>query len=159
MDAYKKEILNKFSIIRRLTSSSSPWVEKIKTDKIWICKYVGKLKGIWKQGEIKMNDINVHTIANFQRYVQSYAFPKLPIFGLGQIYEHGLVALPRKPTPSIKYHKKEKPPFLKIWIEMGREVKVIILHVKILLYHWSDPVYYEGSREPDERVCSWGWWL
>ena len=25
--------------------------------------------------------------------------------------------------------------FLKIWREMGREVKIIILHVEILLYH------------------------
>ena len=42
---------------------------------------------------------------------------------------------------------------------MGREVKVVILHVKILLYHWSDLVYDEGSRETDERVCSWGRFL
>ena len=33
---------------------------------------------------------------------------------------------------------------------MGREVKDIIIHVKILLYHLSDPVYDEGSRDPDE---------
>ena len=45
IDAYKK-ILNEFARIRKLTSSSSPWVEKIKTDKIWLCEYVGKLKGI-----------------------------------------------------------------------------------------------------------------
>ena len=37
IDAYKKEIMNKFSIIRKLNSSSSPWVKKIKTDKIWLC--------------------------------------------------------------------------------------------------------------------------
>ena len=37
---------------------------------------------------------------------------------------------------------------------MGRKVKVTILHVEIMLYHLSDPVYDEGSREPDERVCS-----
>ena len=33
IDAYKKKILNKFARIRKLTSSSSPWVKKIKTDK------------------------------------------------------------------------------------------------------------------------------
>ena len=44
-------------------------VRKIKTDKIWICEYVGKLKGIVNQGEVKMNEINTHTIANLQRYV------------------------------------------------------------------------------------------
>ena len=82
-----------------------------------------------------MNDINVHTIADFQRYVRSYGLTKLPICGLSQIYEHALVALPRKPTPSVKDHKKEKPLFLEIWREMGRKVRVIIFHVKILMYH------------------------
>ena len=55
-----------------------------------------------------MNEINIHTISYLQRYVQSYGFPKLPIRGLGQIYEHGLVALPGKPTPSIIDHRKAK---------------------------------------------------
>ena len=106
----KKEIMNKFVRIRNLTSSSSPWVEKIKIDKIWLCESVGKLKGIGKQGEVKMNEINVHTIADLQRYVRSYGLPKLPIHGLGQIYEHALVALPGKPTLSIKYDRKAKIP-------------------------------------------------
>ena len=57
---------------------------KIKTDKIWICESVGKHKGIGKQGEVKMNEINVHIIAYFQRYVQSYGLPKLSIRGLGK---------------------------------------------------------------------------
>ena len=61
--------MNEFARIRKITSSSSPWVEKIETDKIWLCESVGKLKGIGKHGEVKMNDINVHTIANFQKYV------------------------------------------------------------------------------------------
>ena len=91
--------------------SSSPWVKTIKTDKIWLCESVGKLKGIGNQGEVKMNDINIHTIDDLQRYVRSYGFPKLPIHGLGQIYEHGLVALPGKPTPSTKDHRKEKNPY------------------------------------------------
>ena len=69
IDAYKKEIMNKFARIRKLSLSSLPWVEKIKTHKIWICESVGKLKGIGKQGEVKMNEINVHTITDFQKYV------------------------------------------------------------------------------------------
>ena len=69
IDSYKKEILNEFSRIRKLTSSSSSWIEKIKTENIWLCESVGKLKGIGKQGEIKIHKINVHTIADFQRYV------------------------------------------------------------------------------------------
>ena len=58
-----------------------------------------------------MNEINIHTISNLQRYVRSYGLPKLPICGLDQIYEHGLVALPGKPTPSIKDHRKSKNPY------------------------------------------------
>ena len=34
INAYKKEMRNELEIIRKLTSSSSPWVKKIKTDKI-----------------------------------------------------------------------------------------------------------------------------
>ena len=64
---------------------------------------------------MKINEINVHTIVNFQRYVRSYGLPKLPIRGLGQIYEHALVALPRKSTPSIKDHRKAKNPYLSIY--------------------------------------------
>ena len=82
--------------------------QKIKTDKIWLCGPVGKLKGIGKQGEVKMNEIKIHTIADLQRYVRSYGLPKLPICGLGKIYEHELVALPGKPMSSIKDHRKSK---------------------------------------------------
>ena len=68
-----------------------------------------------------MNEINVHTIANFQRYVRSYELPKLKIRGLGQIYEHVLVALPGKPKPSIKDHRKAKYPYFsrygERWVE------------------------------------------
>ena len=86
MDAYKKEILNEFARIRKLTSSLSPWVEKIKIYKIWYCASVGKIKGIGKQGELKMNEINIHIISDLERCVRSYGLPKLPIRGLGQIY-------------------------------------------------------------------------
>ena len=68
-----------------------------------------------------MNEINIHTIANLQRYVRSYGMPKLTICGLGQVYEHGLVALPEKPMPSIKDHRKSKNPYFYIygerWVE------------------------------------------
>ena len=113
--------MNKFARIRKFTSSLSPWVEKIKTDKIWLYESVGKLKGIGKQVEVKMNEINVHTIADFQRYVQSYGLPKLSIRDFGQIYEHALVALPGKPTTSVKDHRKARNPYFSrygdIWVE------------------------------------------
>ena len=88
----------------------SPWVKKTQTDKIWLCESVGKLKGIVKQGEAKINETNIHTIDDLQRYVRSYGLPKLPVRGLGQIYEHVLVDLPMKPTPSIKDPRKAKIP-------------------------------------------------
>ena len=41
--------------------------------------------------------------------------------GFGQIYEHGLRALPGKPTPYIKDHKKAKNPhflrYVERWVE------------------------------------------
>ena len=82
----KTLIMNEFTRIRMLTFSSSLWVEKIKTDEILLCESIGKLKGIGKQVEVKINEINIHTIADFQRYVRSYKLPKLPICGLCQIY-------------------------------------------------------------------------
>ena len=97
--------------IRKLTSSSSPWVEKIKTEKIWLCESVGKLKGIGKKGEVKMHEINVHTIVDFHKYVQSYGLPKMSILGLGQIYERALVALSGKSAPSIKDNRKARNPY------------------------------------------------
>ena len=44
--------------------SLSPWVKKIKTDKIWLCESEGKLKGIGKQVKVKINNINSHTITD-----------------------------------------------------------------------------------------------
>ena len=88
---------------------------------MWLCESVRKLKGIGNQGEVKMNEINVHTIANLQRYVQSYGLPKLSIRGLGQIYEHALVDIPGKPTPSVKDHRKARNPYFsrygERWVE------------------------------------------
>ena len=42
--AYKKEILKEFPRVRQLTSSSSQWIKKTTTDKVWLCESVGKLK-------------------------------------------------------------------------------------------------------------------
>ena len=57
----------------------------MKADNIWLCESVGKLKGIGKQGEAKINDINIHTISDLQRYVKSYGFPKMKIRRFGRI--------------------------------------------------------------------------
>ena len=110
--------------------------QKIKTEKIWLCKSVGKLKGIGKQGEVKMNEINIHTITDFQRYVRRYVLPKLSIHGLGKKLQT-CTGSSTQETNAFRQRPQEskKSLFIKIWREMGREVKVIILHVKILLYH------------------------
>ena len=101
--------------------SLSPWVNEMKTYKIWLCEYVDKFKRIGKQGEAKMNEINIHTIDDLKRYVQFYGLPKHPIRGIRLIYEHGLEALPGKPTPSTKDHRKLKNPYFsrygEIWVE------------------------------------------
>ena len=68
IDAYKKENRNEFSRIRKLTSSLPPWVKKIKTGKIGICESVDKIKRIGNQGESKMNEMNIHTIADLKSY-------------------------------------------------------------------------------------------
>ena len=44
IDSCKKDIRNEFTTIRKLTLPSSPWVEKMKTDNIWLCASIGKLK-------------------------------------------------------------------------------------------------------------------
>ena len=35
--AYKKEILKEFSGVRQLTLSSSQWIKRTTTDKVWLC--------------------------------------------------------------------------------------------------------------------------
>ena len=75
IDAYKKEILNESVRIRKLTPSSSPWVKKIKTDNIWLSESVGKLKGIGNQGEVKMNEIHIHTISDYKDMFDHMGLP------------------------------------------------------------------------------------
>ena len=75
---------------------------------LWIYR---QAQGLGKEGEAKTNEMNIHTIADLQRYVRLYGLPMLPIWGFGQTYEHGLKDLPSKLTPSIKYHRKSKKPY------------------------------------------------
>ena len=50
-----------------------------KTDKVWICKSVGKLKGIGQQAKAKTNELSIHTIADLQLHVHHHGIPKVPI--------------------------------------------------------------------------------
>ena len=61
----RKTLHQQLEMIWNITLPSSPWVEKTKTDKIWLYKSVGKLKGKVKQGEAKMNQMKIHTSADF----------------------------------------------------------------------------------------------
>ena len=113
IDAYKKEIQKEFARVRKLTSSSSHWMKE-KTDKVWLCEYVGKLKGVGKLAKEKMDELSIHTIADLQLHDHHHGIPKVLIRGFGRIYDIALQALPGKPPSYLKDHKKAKNPSLSI---------------------------------------------
>ena len=43
--------------------------KKPNTDKVWICEYVGNIKGVRQLEIAKMNDLRFHTIADIQLHV------------------------------------------------------------------------------------------
>ena len=86
--------------------------QKTKTDKVWICEYVGRLKGVVHQAKYKMNELIIHTIADLQLHVCYRGFPKVPIRCFGRIYDIFIQYLPGKPPPSFKDHRKAKNPYL-----------------------------------------------
>ena len=79
IDAHKKEILKEFARVRLLTSSSSQWIKKTNTDKVWLCESVVKLKGVGQLATAKMNELRIHTIADLQLHVRHCG--KVPIRG------------------------------------------------------------------------------
>ena len=107
IDAYKKEIQREFARVRKLTSSSSQWIEK-KTDKVWLCESVGKIKGVGHQAKAKMNELSIHTISDLQLHVHYRGIPKVPIRGFRQIYDIALQDIPGKFSSSFKDHRKAK---------------------------------------------------
>ena len=68
-----------------------------------------------------MNELNIRTIYDLMEYVCSYGLPKIQISGLVMIYENVLKALPGKPTPLVKYHRKYNNPYFsrygETWVE------------------------------------------
>ena len=107
--AYKKEILKEFARVRQLTSSSSQWIKKPTTYKVWLCESVGKLKGVGQLAIEKMNELRIHTIADLQLRVRHCG--KVPIPGFDRIYAMALQALPGNPPSSFKDHRKAKNPY------------------------------------------------
>ena len=92
-----------------------------KTDKVWLCESVGKLKGAGHKAKAKMNELSIHTIADLQLHVRYHGIPKVHSQGFGQICDIALQALPGKPHPSFKDHSKVKNPYLsrygERWVE------------------------------------------
>ena len=88
--------------MRQLTSSSSQWIKKPTTDKVWLYESVGKLKGVGQLEITKMNKLRIHTIADLQLHVRHHG--KVPIRGFDQIYAMALQALPGNPPSSFKDH-------------------------------------------------------
>ena len=111
INAYKKNA-EIFARVQNLTSSSSQWIEGGETDKVWLCEYVIKLKGVVQKSKEKINELSIHTISYLQLHVRRHGTPKVPIRGFGQIYDITLQALPGKHSPSFKDHRKAKTPYL-----------------------------------------------
>ena len=79
-------------------------------DKVWLCEYVGKIKGVGQLTIAKMNDLRIDTIADLQLHV--YHHGKVPIWGFDQIYAVALKALPGSPPYYLKDHMKAKNPYI-----------------------------------------------
>ena len=82
--------------------------KKKKTDKVWLCESVGKLKGVGQLTKAEMNELSIHTIADLQFHVHHHGIPKVPIRGFSRIYDISLQALPGNPPYYFKDHRKAK---------------------------------------------------
>ena len=95
--------------MRQITSSSSQWIKRTTTDKVWLCKSIGKVKGVGQLAISKMNELRIHTIADLQLHVRHCG--KVLIRGFDRIYAMALQALPGNPRSSFKDHRKAKNPY------------------------------------------------
>ena len=91
---------------------------ELKTDKVWICESLGKLKGVWHQETVNMNELSNHKIADLQLHIIHHGIPKVHIWGFGQIYDIALQDLPGQPHPYFKDHRKAKNRYLSRYVEM-----------------------------------------
>ena len=112
----RKKIQKEYARVRKLTSSSSQWIEKTKTFKVYICESVGNLKGVGQLAKSKMDELIIHTIADLQLRVHRHGIQKVPIRFFNQIYDIALQDLPGNPPSSFKDHRK-----MKIHIFQGME--------------------------------------
>ena len=75
---YKNNLQEFESLLRHRHNGSNK-----KTDKVWLCESVGKLKGVGHQAKTKMNELSIHKIPDIQLHVHHHGTPKVPIRGLG----------------------------------------------------------------------------
>ena len=52
-----------------------------KTDKVWLCESVGKIKGVGQPEKTKTNKLIIHTITDLQLHVNHHGTPKVHIRG------------------------------------------------------------------------------
>ena len=133
--------------------------QKTKTDKVWPCESVGKLKGIGHQAKAKMNELSIHTISDLQLHVCHHGIPKVPIRGFGQIYDIAIQNLLGNPSPYFKDHSKAKHPYLsqygEIWVEKLNSSTAMPTFCCI-----NDLIcFMMKSREDDEEVSAQGQFL
>ena len=65
-----------------------------------------------------MNELSIHTIADLQIRVHHRGILKVPIRGVGRIYDFSLQALPGNHLSSFKDHRKAKSPYILRYGEM-----------------------------------------
>ena len=90
---YRNSLKEFESLLHHCRSGS----EKTKTDKVWLCEYVGNLKGVGQMVKAKKNELKIHMIADLQLYVCHHVIQKVRIRGFNQIYDISLQDLPVTP--------------------------------------------------------------
>ena len=51
--------------------------QKTKTEKVWLCESIGKLKGVGQQAKAKTNELIIHIIADLQLHVHHHGITKV----------------------------------------------------------------------------------
>ena len=87
------------------------------TDKVWLCKSVGKLKGVGHTEMAKMNELRTHTISDLQLHVNHHG--KVPIRGFDRIYAMALQDIPGNSPYSFNDHRKAKNTYNQRYGERG----------------------------------------
>ena len=107
----KNKYINNYQRFKKLLHHFNNGIKK-KTDKVWLCESIGKIKGVGKQAKAKINELIINTIYDPKLHVNHHGIPNMHIRGFGQIYDITLQALPGKPHPYFKDNNKAKKTYL-----------------------------------------------